>query len=58
MIADLLSRVERSTVEEEKVILTGNFSDEQLCKVSFQLPWYADIVHYLACGVVPSEFSY
>ena len=58
VIADHLSRVERSTAEEEKIILTENFPDEQLFKVSFQLPWYADIVNYLACGVVPSEFSY
>ena len=58
VIADHLSRVERSTAEEKKVILTENFLDEQLFKVSFQLPWYADIVNYLACGVVPSEFSY
>ena len=58
MIDNHMSRVERSTTEEEKVILTENFPDEQLFKVSFQLPWYADIVNYLACGVVPSEFSY
>ena len=58
VIADHLSRVERSTAEEEKIILTENFPDEQLFKVSFQLPWYADIVNYLACGVVPLEFSY
>ena len=58
VIADHLSRVERSADEEDKVILTENFLDEQLFKVSFQLPWYADIVNYLACGVVPSEFSY
>ena len=57
VIADHLSRVERSTEEEEKVILTENFPDEQLFKVSYQLPWYADIVNYLACGVVPSEFT-
>ena len=57
MIADHLSRVERSTDEEEKVIVTENFPDEQLFKVSSQLPWYADIVNYLACGVMPSEFS-
>ena len=30
----------------------------QLFKLSIQLPWYADIVNYLACGVVPPEFSY
>ena len=54
VIADHLSIVERSIDEEEKVIVTKNFPDEQLFKVSFQLPWYADIVNYLACGVVPS----
>ena len=58
VIADHLSRIETSTAEEDKVILTENFPDEQLFKVSFQIPWYADIVNYLACGVVPSEFSY
>ena len=58
VIADHLSRIERSTAEEEKIILTENFPNEQLFKVSFQLPWYADIVNYLACGVIPSEFSY
>ena len=26
--------------------------------MSFQIPWYADIVNYIACGVVPQEFSY
>ena len=57
VIVDHLSRVERGTEEEEKLILTENFPDEQLFKVSYQLPWYADIVNYLACGVVPSEFT-
>ena len=56
VIVDHLSRVEGST-EEEKATLTENFPDEQLFKVSSQLPWYADIVNYLACGVVPSEFT-
>ena len=22
------------------------------------MPWYADIVNYLACGIMPLEFSY
>ena len=57
VIADHLSRVERSTEDEEKATLTENFPDEQLFKVSSQLPWYADIVNYLACGVIPSEFT-
>ena len=58
VIADHLSRVERNKAEEEEAGLTENFPDEQLFQLSFQLPWYADIVNYLACGVVPQEFSY
>ena len=26
--------------------------------LSVQTPWYADIVNYLACGIMPCEFSY
>ena len=58
VIADHLSKVERNKAEEEEIGLTENFPGEQLFQLSFQLPWYADIVNYLACGVVPSEFSY
>ena len=58
VIADHLSRVERNKAEKEEIGVTENFPDEQLFQLSFQLPWYADIVNYLACGVVPSEFSY
>ena len=58
VIADQLFRVERNKAEEEEAELTENFPDEQLFQLSFQLPWYADIVNYLACGVVPPEFSY
>ena len=58
VIADHLSRVEQNETEKEEAKLTENFPDEQLFKVSFQIPWSADIVNYLACGVVPQEFSY
>ena len=58
VIDDHLSRVERNKAEEEEAGLTENFPDEQLFQLSFQLPWYADIVNYLACGVAPPEFSY
>ena len=57
VIADHLSRVEKSTVKEEEMEVTKNFPDEQLFQLSFQLPWYADIVNFLACGVMPPEFS-
>ena len=58
VIADQLSRVEQNETEKKEAELTENFPDEQLFKVSFQIPWYTDIVNYLACGVVPQEFSY
>ena len=58
VIADHLSRVERNKAEEEEARLTENFPDEQLFQLSFQLPWYADIVNCLAFGVVPPEFNY
>ena len=58
VIVDHLSRVEKNKAEEEETRLTENFPDEQLFQLSCQLPWYADIVNYLSCGVVPPEFSY
>ena len=50
VIVDHLSRVERKRKGTE---LTKNFPDEQLFKFSFQSPWYANIVNFLACGVMP-----
>ena len=58
VIVDHLSRVERNKAKEEETGLTENFPDEKLFQLSVQLPWYADIMNYLACGVVPLEFSY
>ena len=58
VIADHLSRVEQNETGKEETEFKENFPDEQLFKVSFQIPWYADIVNYLACGVVPQEFRY
>ena len=58
VIVDHLSRVEKTTVKEEEMEVAENFPDELLFQLSFQLPWYADIVNFLACGVMPPEFSY
>ena len=58
MIADNLSRVEKPTVQEEGREIAENFPHEQLFQLSLQSPWYADIVNYLACGIMPPEFSY
>ena len=58
VIADHLSRVITTNVIEKETEVSKNFPDEQLFQLSFQSPWYADIVNFLACGVMPPEFSY
>ena len=59
VIADHLSRVVTTTViEEETEVSNFFFLDEQLFQLPFQSPWYVDIVNFLACGVMPPEFSY
>ena len=58
VIVDYLSRVVTITVIEEETEVVENFPNEQLFQLSFQSPWYADIVNFLAFGVMPPEFSY
>ena len=58
VIDDHLSRIEKTIVKEEIIELAENFPVDQLFQLSFQSPWYADIVNFLACGVMPLEFSY
>ena len=58
MIADHLFRLERIAGTEKGTEIVEFFPDEQLFMLSVQTPWYADIVNYLACGVMPFEFSY
>ena len=58
VIADHLSRVEKPAVQDEEREITENFPDEQLFQLLLQSPWYANIVNFLACGIMPPEFSY
>ena len=58
VIADHLSRLEKPTGEEEEIEIEEKFPDEQLFQMTVQVPWYVDIVNYLACGIMPPEFSY
>ena len=53
VIADLLSRVEKPVVQDEEREIEENFPDEQLFQLSLQSLWYADIVNFLACGIMP-----
>ena len=58
VIADHLSRVEKPSIQDEEREIAENFPDEQLFQLSLQSPWYVDIVNFLVCGIMPSEFSY
>ena len=58
VMVDHLSRLEEPTKEEREVEIDENFPDEQLFQVSIKLPYYADIVNYVACGIMPPDFSY
>ena len=44
VIADHLSRFEKTILKGKGTELIENFLDEQLFQLSFQSPWHADIV--------------
>ena len=54
MIADHLSRIEKPTEDEKGTEIEENFPDEQLFQLTVQVPWYANLVNYLAYGIMPS----
>ena len=58
VIANHLSRMEKPIEEESGIEIEEIVPNEQLFQVSVQLLWYADIVNYLACGIMPLDFSY
>ena len=56
--ADHLSRLEKPTEYERGTEIEENFPNEQIFQVSFQVPWYTEIVNYFCCGTMPLEFGY
>ena len=58
VIVDHLLRLEKPIEDERGNEIKENFPDEQLFQVLVQIPWYDDIVNFLACGIIPPEFSY
>ncbi|PIN10158.1 DNA-directed DNA polymerase [Handroanthus impetiginosus] len=57
-IADHLSRLEFPVKTDEPNLINDNFPDEQLLAiVASNVPWYADIVNYLTCGIIPFDLS-
>ncbi|KAC9586115.1 hypothetical protein E3N88_45596 [Mikania micrantha] len=55
VVADHLSRIGVNSDEESNDI-NESFPDEYLLTVS-KLPWFADIVNYLAAGVLPDHWT-
>ena len=53
VIADHLSRIEKHAEEKGEIAIEEKFPDEQLFQMTNQVPWYADIGNYLACGIMP-----
>ena len=58
VIADHSSRLEKPREDERGIELEENFPDEHLFQVLVQIPWYVDIVNFMACGIMPPEFIY
>ena len=58
VIADHLSRLEITKEDKKGKEIQESFLDEQLFEVNIQLPWFADMVNYLACGVMPPDFNF
>ncbi|KAM2008515.1 hypothetical protein ACFX16_003394 [Malus domestica] len=54
VVVDHLSRLVH---EEEVVPIPETFPDEQLMSIEVSMPWYTDLVNYLASKVIPSEFN-
>ena len=58
VIVNHLCTIEKPTEDEREIEIEENFLDEQLFQVTVQVPWYADIVNYLTCGIMPPEFTF
>ena len=60
LVADHLSRLELSKeIENIEVPINESFPDEQLfALLTSSTPWYADIVNFKACDIIPPKFNY
>ena len=58
VVADHFSRLEANKRIEDLIEIKESFPDEQLFVMEAHLPWYADLVNYLAYNVLPLELSY
>ncbi|CAM8886619.1 unnamed protein product [Rhodiola kirilowii] len=60
LVADHLSRLERNEeLKEDTSLLDDAFIGEQLMRVEAgALPWYADMVNFVVCGIIPHDMNH
>ncbi|CAM8929018.1 unnamed protein product [Rhodiola kirilowii] len=61
LVADHLSRLELGELdrEEDKLPMTDSLAGEELMSIDVDnVPWYADFVNFLACGILPPDLSH
>ncbi|CAN6695643.1 unnamed protein product [Malus baccata var. baccata] len=57
VVADHLSRLVYSNIEEDLIPLRESFPDEQLFSLKITDPWYADIINYKVIKKIPDDFT-
>ena len=57
IVANHFSELEMGN-QEDRACIQEMFPDEQLMRIEASVPWYANYVNYLACGVLPADLSY
>ena len=58
VVADHLSRLEDFQVQDDGSPIGDRMLDDSLYAIDVkELPWFADLVNYLACGEFPPSFS-
>ena len=55
LVADHLSRL--SHVDQDKSEINDSLPGDQLMKISYKTPWYAEIVNYLVCEHLPASLN-
>ncbi|CAM8983484.1 unnamed protein product [Rhodiola kirilowii] len=61
LVADHLSRLELGELdrEEDKLPMTDSLAGEELMSIDVDnVPWYADFINFLACGILPPDLSH
>ncbi|KAJ9541597.1 hypothetical protein OSB04_028103 [Centaurea solstitialis] len=57
-VADHLSRLEKTDQTVGNADICEVFPDERILSAKpMSVPWFADIVNYLACGIIPKELN-